>query len=306
MATGKRGSDARGHGGVHKNRSGSVERPAKKNVAPARPPSTPPSVSSEHRPPRGGSSRSASCIAGKHAVIEALEAAVPIDRIVFQNGIQHTDAVVRIETLAATAGVKVVSLPKTVLDQQVDAVVHQGVIAEAAPFRYRPLGSLVKGTADESSALVIVLDHLTDSGNLGAIIRTAEVVGASGIVIPNRRSASVNLAVYKTSAGAVSRLPIAQVPNLVQALAALRSAGFWIVGASEKATDICWDTDLSGRIALVMGSEDVGLSRLMQESCDLLVKLPQRGSIGSLNVAQATTALAYEWLRRSWVGSAGE
>ena len=137
------------------------------------------------------------------------------------------------------------------------------------------------------------------AGNFGAIVRSAEVVGACGVLIPNRRNARVNTAAYKTSAGAVMHLPIAMEANLARSLAALKDEGFWIVGASEHAQDIIWDAPLSGRVCLVMGSESDGLSRLVLDTCDHLVKLPQAGKVESLNVAQSATAIAYEWARQS-------
>ena len=140
---------------------------------------------------------------------------------------------------------------------------------------------------------------MTDAGNFGAIVRSAEVVGAAGVVIASKRAAEVTVATYKTSAGAVMHLPIAQVPNIARALDDLKDAGFWVCGASEHAEQVCWDAPLAGRLALVMGSEGEGVSRLVLEKCDFLTKLPQRGLTESLNVAQAATALAFEWMRRN-------
>ncbi len=240
------------------------------------------------------------CIEGKHAVLEALEASVPISCILMQDTIQKTDAVLRIEALASDAGIEVKSASKARMESLSAYGQHQGVLAKTAPFHYLSVEELIERTENEESALIILLDHITDTGNFGAIVRTAEVVGATGIIIPNRRSVSVNSSVYKASAGAVTRLPVAQVANLIQAVSLLKAAGFWIVGASEKASEICWDTAFSGRIGLIMGSEETGLSRLVQETCDITVALPQRGTIGSLNVAQATSVLSYEWLRQSF------
>ena len=144
-----------------------------------------------------------------------------------------------------------------------------------------------------------MLDHVTDDGNFGAIVRSAEVVGAAGVVIANKRAAGVTVGSYKTSAGAVMHLPIAQVPNIARALDDLKDAGFWVAGASEHAQDVCWDSPLQGRVALVMGSEGDGISRLVLEKCDFLTKLPQRGLTESLNVAQAACALCFEWMRRN-------
>ena len=124
-------------------------------------------------------------------------------------------------------------------------------------------------------------------------------MGASGLIIPNKRSAHVNAATYKSSAGAISHINVSQVANLCQTMERLKQEGFWIAGASEHAKEVAWDSNLKGKIALVMGSEGEGLARLTQESCDFLTKLPQAGQVGSLNVAQAATACMYEWMRQN-------
>ena len=176
-------------------------------------------------------------------------------------------------------------------------------------FRLRQLDAQDRERARDGPALVLVLDHVTDAGNFGAIVRSAEVVGAAGVVIANKRAAEVTVATYKTSAGAVMHLPIAQVPNIARALEDLKEAGFWACGASEHAEQVCWDAPLEGRVALVMGSEGEGISRLVLQTCDFLTKLPQRGETESLNVAQAATALSFEWMRRNravLVDGAGE
>jgi len=175
---------------------------------------------------------------------------------------------------------------------------HQGIVCEVPNYRYAELMDIARAGAQKDNSLVLVLDHITDEGNLGAIIRTAEVLGADGVVIPSKRAAQVTVGVYKTSAGAAFHIPIARVPNLVAALKTLKTAGFWVAGASEHAREDIWHAPLQGRIALVAGSEGDGMSRLVSEECDFLVSLPQRGHVGSLNVAQATTAICYEWLRR--------
>ena len=129
------------------------------------------------------------------------------------------------------------------------------------------------------------------------------MVGASGVVIPNKRSAHVNAATYKSSAGAIAHLPIAQVANIAQFIDRLKKSGFWVAGASEKAPQCIWDAPMAGKLALVMGNEGTGLARLTQEQCDFLVSLPQAGNIASLNVAQAATACMYEWMRQARVQS---
>jgi 23S rRNA (guanosine2251-2'-O)-methyltransferase len=166
-------------------------------------------------------------------------------------------------------------------------------------YQYATLFDLIELARGKQQALIVVLDHITDAGNMGAVLRSAEVVGATGVLIPNKRAAPVNDAVYRTSAGAVDYLKVAREPNMVAALKKLKAEGFWIAGATEHARQDIWQAPLEGRLALVMGAEDTGLSRLVRETCDFEVKLPQRGHTQSLNVAQAFTAIAYEWLRRA-------
>jgi 23S rRNA (guanosine2251-2'-O)-methyltransferase len=165
-------------------------------------------------------------------------------------------------------------------------------------YEYASLHELIVLAEGRENALIIVLDHLTDVGNLGAVVRSAEVVGAIGVLIPKKRSAAVNEAVFRTSAGAINHLRVAREANLVDSLKRLKEQGFWIGGASEHAQQSIWQAPLQGRLAVVMGSEDEGLSRLVKENCDFLFKLPQHGVTQSLNVAQAATAIMYEWLRR--------
>jgi 23S rRNA (guanosine2251-2'-O)-methyltransferase len=195
-------------------------------------------------------------------------------------------------------------VPQKELDAKSERGSHQGVMARTKPYPYVGIGEIVAAGQKDFEAtgrsLVVVLDHLTDAGNLGAIARSAEIVGATGIVIPNKRSAHVTAATYKSSAGAISNLRIAQVANLGATLDRLKDEGYWVAGATEKATQSLWDTNLQGKIVLVMGNEAEGLADRTQKKCDFLVALPQVGEIASLNVAQASTALMYEWLRQNW------
>lgn len=163
---------------------------------------------------------------------------------------------------------------------------------------YATIFDLIELARGKQDALIVVLDHVTDVGNLGAIIRSAEVVGATGVIIPKKRSAGVNSTVYRTSAGAVDYIKVAQEANIAQSLKRLQSEGFWVAGASPTASLALWEAPLEGRLALVLGAEDVGISRLVKEICDFEFTLPQRGFTQSLNVAQAATAIMYEWLRR--------
>lgn len=240
-------------------------------------------------------------IEGRNAVIEALRAGVSVSAVLVAQGVGGPP-VEEVRTLAEAAGVPVKTVPKRMLDERSARGAHQGVMAEVASFGYSSLGEIISRSASKTPSLVIVLDHITDEGNLGAIARSAEVVGADGLIMPKARSAKVGPVAQKTSAGALSHLPVAREANMVQALTALKDAGYWVAGASEKAEMLAWDAPLEGRLALVMGGEGEGLSRLVEQSCDFLVRLPVAGSVSSLNVAQATTVLAFEWARRGAVG----
>ena len=171
-------------------------------------------------------------------------------------------------------------------------------LGDTYQYHYATLFDLVQLTRGKSNALIVALDHITDVGNFGAIVRSAEVVGASGVLIPNKRAAQVNEAVFRTSAGAIEYLLVAREANLHHAIQRLKDEGFWIAGASEHAVQDVWSAPLEGRIVLVMGAEDKGISRLVREHLDFEFRLPQYGFTQSLNVAQAATAIMYEWRRR--------
>ncbi len=238
-------------------------------------------------------------IEGRNAVVEALRAGMPLTRILIADGTKPDRTLDEISRRATEVGVPVERAPKRTLDTKSERGAHQGVIADAKPYPFATLDDVLARVGDKPDSLVIALDHVTDPGNLGAVVRTAEVVGADGVLVAKRRSAAVTPAAYKSSAGALAHVLLAQEANLVRSLERCKQAGFWIAGASERAQQTAWEAPLEGRIVLVMGSEGEGLARLTQETCDFLVRLPQAGKVGSLNVAQATTALAYEWLRRA-------
>ena len=237
-------------------------------------------------------------IEGRRAVEEALACGMPLrSALVQERSGERDQALEKIAARLDEAGVPVERVPRARLDALSSHGAHQGVVVRTRPFAYAELSDVI-AAAGEGDALVVVLDHVTDQGNFGAIVRTAEVVGAAGVVVAKARAASVGVGAYKTSAGAVMHLPIAQVPNLARAIDELKAAGFWACAATEHATEDVWHAPMGGRLALVMGSEGEGISRLVAEKCDFACRLPQRGRVESLNVAQATTVLCYEWLRR--------
>lgn len=280
---GKRSGEAYGK------REGSAQRKA---VAPARHASNRSSAQQPAIRPTGA------YIEGRRAAAEALRTGFPVKRALVAEGADRDASFTALVADVQAAGIPVRRVSRAELDALSAHGAHQGIALEVGEFPYASLQDVV-ARAGDGAALVVVLDHVTDAGNFGAIVRSAEVVGAAGVVIASKRAAEVTVTTYKTSAGAVMHLPIARVPNIARALEDLKAAGFWAVGASEHAEGVCWETPLAGRIALVMGSEGDGISRLVLETCDDLTKLPQRGQTESLNVAQAATALCYEWLRQN-------
>lgn len=241
-------------------------------------------------------------IEGRNAVIEALRSGRELERIFIARGVKHDASLDEIRELATAAGIPVTAVERAELDRASERGHHQGVAAVAADFGYAALADVIARAEGEERSLVLLLDHVTDPGNLGAIIRSAEVAGADGVVVAERRSAPVTTIVHKASAGATAYLPVARVTNLVRAMEELKAAGFWVAGASEHATQTLWDAPLDGRLVLALGAEGEGLSRLVAERCDFLVSIPVNGHVSSLNVAQAATVLAYEWVRRAQVG----
>lgn len=248
-------------------------------------------------------------IEGKRPVIEALRAQMPLISVLMADNVQQDSQIKDILRKAKQYDVPVKTVPRKVLDERSERGSHQGVMAHAKPYQYSSVTDILKiaerdAEKNNGAALVVLLDHITDAGNLGAIARSVDVIGASGLIIPGKRSASVTAATYKSSAGAINHVRCAQATNLASAIDRLKKAGFWVAGASEKAQHTVWEAPLYGKIALVMGNEAEGLARLTLEKCDFLVKLPQAGHVGSLNVAQACTAVIYEWMRQTTVRAA--
>jgi len=237
-------------------------------------------------------------IEGRHAVEELLRSGRRVRSVrVLDVAGGDAAALERIERLAVGAGVPVARVSRRELDRDSERGAHQGVIALAEPFSYRPLDELLRSTSTGPS-LLLALDHVTDPGNLGAVVRTADVVGASGVIIQTDRSAEMTPSAYKAAAGAAEHVAVAREANLSRSLERCKEAGYWIAGASEHAEMLAWDAPLDGRLVIVLGAEGTGLSRLVERGCDMLVRLPVAGHVGSLNVSNAAAVLAYEWLRR--------
>ena len=237
-------------------------------------------------------------IEGRNAVIEALRAGTTIDKIYLQKG--ETDKTLgHIASKARAMGVVVVEADKRKLDGMSRTHAHQGVIALAAVREYVSVESILQSAADKGETpLLVICDEISDPHNLGAIIRTAECAGAHGVIIPKRRSAGLTAIVGKTSAGAVSYMPVARVSNLPATLEELKKKGVWVYGTAAEGTTSLYDADLKGPAAIVIGSEGSGMGRLVREKCDFLVSIPMKGHISSLNASAAAAILLYEAVRR--------
>lgn len=237
-------------------------------------------------------------IEGRNAVIEALRAGTAIDKIYLQKG--ETDKTLgHIASRARAAGTVVVEADRRKLDAMSRTHAHQGVIALASVREYSSIEKILQAAAErEEPPLLVICDELSDPHNLGAVIRTAECAGAHGVIIPKRRSAGLTAVVAKTSAGAVSHVPVARVPNLPALLKSLKQQGIWIFGTAADGATSLYDADLKGPAAIVIGNEGAGMGRLVKESCDFLVSIPLKGKVSSLNASAAAAVLLYEAVRQ--------
>lgn len=237
-------------------------------------------------------------IEGRNAVIEALRTETAIDKIYIAKG--ETDKTLgHIASKARDRGIVVVEADRRKLDHMSRTHAHQGVIALAAVREYVSVQSILEAAAEKGEApLLVVCDEISDPHNLGAILRTAECAGAHGVIIPKRRSAGLTAVVAKTSAGAVSYMPVARVPNMAALLKDLKKQGVWVFGTAAEGTTTLYDADLKGPAAIVIGSEGDGMSRLVTENCDFLVSIPMKGKISSLNASAAAAILLYEAVRQ--------
>jgi len=236
-------------------------------------------------------------VAGRQPVLEALRSGQEINKLLVAKG-PRQGALQQIVSLAKQRGVVIQEVDRSVLDRLSPSINHQGVIAQLAEVRYWELADLVaRPSGDPWPPFLVLLDGVQDPHNLGAIIRSAEALGAHGVVIPKRRGALVTEAVMKASAGAANHLPICRVTNLAATIDTLKQEGYWVFGA-DAAGEPCFEQDLTGPIALVVGSEGFGLSRLVREKCDFLSSIPMRGQVNSLNASVAASLLMLEVVRQ--------
>ena len=236
-------------------------------------------------------------IEGRNAVLEALRAGKPIDKLYVLDGCP--DGPVRTIIREAKKGDTIInSVKKERLDQLSETGHHQGVIAMAASYEYATVEDILEKAREKGEApFIFVLDNIEDPHNLGAMIRTANLAGAHGVIIPKRRAVGLTPTVARTSAGAINYTPVAKVTNLKQTMEQLKKEGMWFVCADMDGTPY-YQMDLKGPMGLVIGNEGEGVSRLIKETCDFVASIPMKGDIDSLNASVAAGVLAFEIARQ--------
>lgn len=236
-------------------------------------------------------------IEGRNAVMEAFRAGKTIDKLFVQDGC-HDGAVNSITREARKQDTIITYVAKERLDQISTTGKHQGVIAQAAAYEYGEIEDIfIKAEEKGEPPFIFLLDEIEDPHNLGAIIRTANLVGAHGVIIPKRRAAGLTATVVKASAGALNYTPVVKVTNMAQTIEELKKRGLWFVCADMEG-ETMYRLNLTGPIGLVIGNEGEGVSRLVREKCDYVAAIPMKGEIDSLNASVATGVLAYEILRQ--------
>lgn len=239
---------------------------------------------------------------GRNAILEVLRSGRDIEKIMVARG-NVEGTIKRIVAMAAEKGVVIQEVSRQKLDEISQTKNHQGVIAIVSAHNYVEVDDILAVAKErQEDPFLLLLDGITDPHNLGAILRTAECAGVHGVVIPKRRSVGLNATVGKTSAGALEYMPVARVTNIVKTMEYLKKQGLWIACADMKGLDH-FDTNMKGALALVIGSEGDGVSRLVKENCDFTVSIPMYGKISSLNASVAAGLLMYEVVRQRKFGT---
>ena len=235
-------------------------------------------------------------VAGRNAVLELLKSDKDINKIFVERGEKH-GSINEIVARAREAKVVLVEVEKSKLDLYAEN--HQGVVAIVPPFNYCEIEDILEVAKEkEEDPFVLILDGIEDPHNLGAIIRTAETAGVHGIIIPKRRTAQVNSTVAKVSAGATTYVKVARVNNIVDSIRKLKDAGLWVIGTDGDAETMYYNQDLKGPLAIVIGSEGFGMGKLVKENADILIKIPMKGEITSLNASVSAGIVIYEAVRQ--------
>lgn len=237
-------------------------------------------------------------IEGRNAVIEALKNDRTIEHILISSG-NMTGSINKILGIAKDKGIVVKEVDRRKLDSMSQTGSHQGVMAIVTPYKYCDIEDILNYAKEKGEKpFVLILDEIEDPHNLGSIIRSAEICGVHGIIIPKRRNVGITPIVYKTSAGAAEYMKISKVSNINNAIDKLKEEGIWIYGADMDGENYCYETDFSTSTALVIGSEGKGISKLTKKKCDVLVKIPMVGKVTSLNASVAAGILMYEVLKQ--------
>ena len=237
-------------------------------------------------------------IEGRNPVMEALKSGREIDKILVAKGTRG-GFLTEILAKAKDKGITIQYVDRQKINEMSGSNAHQGIIAFVAAYKYAHFGDIIEIARNKGKdPFILILDRIMDPHNLGSIIRTADAVGVDGVIIPKRRSASLTAAVAKSSAGAIEYVPVARVSNIAQTIDRIKEKGIWVAGAHMDSAKEHYNTDLKGPLALVIGSEGKGISRLIKEKCDFLVKLPMIGEISSLNASVAAAVLMYEVFRQ--------
>ena len=237
-------------------------------------------------------------IEGRNSVLELLESGKDVNKIYVAKGEKH-GSIMKILAKAREKKIVTVEVEKEKINQMAQTEKPQGVIAIVPPFDYCSVDDILnEAKSKNEKAFILILDGIEDTHNLGSIIRTAETAGVHGVIIPKRRAASVNSTVNKTSSGAVNFMKIARVNNLVDTIKYLKDNDVWVYGTDISATKMYYDEDMTGNVAIVIGSEGFGMSRLVKENCDFLVKIPMKGKVTSLNAAVSAGIVMYETVKQ--------
>ena len=237
-------------------------------------------------------------VEGRNAVLELLDSDRDINKIFVQSGERH-GSINKIIAIAKENKVVVTEVEKSKLDFMSKTKNHQGVIAVVPPFNYCEVEDILEyAKSKNEDVFILILDGIEDPHNLGSIIRTAETAGVHGLIIPKRRTVTVNSTVAKVSAGAVEHMKIARVNNITDTIRKLKENGLWIIGTDGSATTLYYNQDLKGDIAIVIGSEGFGMSRLVKENTDMLVKIPMKGKVTSLNASVSAGIVMYEAVKQ--------
>ena len=237
-------------------------------------------------------------VEGRNSVIELIESGKDINKIYIAKGEKH-GSITKIIAKAKEKKIVTVEIERDKLNKMAQTENPQGVIALVPPFNYCSVDDILnEAKSKHEKAFILILDGIEDPHNLGSIIRTAETAGVHGVIIPKRRSASVNSTVNKTSVGATSFMKIARVNNLNETIQYLKDNDVWIYGTDMNTDKMYYDEDMRGNVAIVIGSEGFGMSRLVKENCDFLIKIPMKGKITSLNASVSAGIVMYEVVKQ--------